>query len=141
MAFLNLQDETGEMEGIVFPNAFRKFQEKLSIDGKILIVGKIEERNQKFQLLINEVISLEDMKQSFLKALYLRVDSQQKQEEVFIELEETFKRFKGDTAVMIYYAAEDKTIRLASSFNVNPSNECLQYLKKILGDGNVILRE
>jgi DNA polymerase III subunit alpha len=141
MAFLNLQDETGEIEGIVFPNAFRKFQEKLSIDGKIFIVGKIEERNHKFQLLINEVISLEDMKQSFLRALYLRVDSQQKQEEVFIELEETFKRFKGDTAVMIYYAAEDKTIRLAPSFNVNPSNECLQYLKKILGDGNVILRE
>nr|WP_263313018.1 DNA polymerase III subunit alpha [Mammaliicoccus sp. Marseille-Q6498] len=62
MAFVNLIDGINEIEGVIFPETYKTI-EKMNIENKPLIIhGKIENRNDKQQIIINQIESMEDFK-------------------------------------------------------------------------------
>lgn len=62
MAFVQMEDITGEAEGTIFPSTYGEL-EPLLVEGKQLIVwGKSQQRNDKYQLIIDNAEAIEQVK-------------------------------------------------------------------------------
>jgi DNA polymerase-3 subunit alpha len=55
MAFFSLMDETGEIECVIFPKGFTQAREHLIVNHLVTVKGKVEEREDKLSLLIDEI--------------------------------------------------------------------------------------
>ena len=67
MAFVQMEDITGEAEGTIFPSTYNEL-EPLLVEGKQLIVwGKAQQRNDKYQLIIDDAEAIEQVKMIMLE--------------------------------------------------------------------------
>ena len=67
MAFVQMEDVTGEAEGTIFPSTYQDL-EPLLIEGKQLIVwGKSQQRNDKYQMIIDDAEEIEQVKMLMLE--------------------------------------------------------------------------
>ncbi len=144
MAFFNVNDSSGEMEAVAFPNAYKKYSLLLEQGNMVLIEGKVEERSGKHQFIIQRVTPLEDWVQEGQEkqpVLYLKLE-QEKQNPYFLkQLNQLLKENKGEIEVILYYEGSNKTLRLSRESNVSGNVELLEKLKKLLGYPNVILQD
>ncbi|MEB6169190.1 DNA polymerase III subunit alpha [Staphylococcus pseudoxylosus] len=67
MAFITLNDGINNLDGVVFPETFKKYETELNKDQMLIISGKFEKRNNKQQLIINKIESIESFEQSKLQ--------------------------------------------------------------------------
>jgi DNA polymerase-3 subunit alpha len=144
MAFLTVSDSSGEMEAVVFPNVYKRFQVLLKQGSFVLLEGKLEEREGQLQFIIQQVFDLEHWLQSNSKkqaVLYLKVSAGMKDEASLKKINQLLKENKGNASVIIHYEDSRKTIRLGDEYRVKPEENVLQILRNILGSENVVLKE
>ncbi|MCA1057759.1 DNA polymerase III subunit alpha [Rossellomorea aquimaris] len=143
MAFLEIGDESGEMEAVVFPNVYRNHMPQLKEGNILLFGGNVEERNDKLQFIVNQLETLEDVqarvKESSQK-LYLKISVDQDQELCMEGIQQVIRDFRGKNPVIVYYEQEKKSVRLPDHQCIRPSEEALEELSRILGRTNVILK-
>lgn len=58
MAFITLNDGLNNLDGVVFPDAYKKFEIYLNQTDTLIVKGKFEYRNNKKQLIINQIESV-----------------------------------------------------------------------------------
>lgn len=58
MAFINLFDETGSVEVILFPRIFEKFKDIIAINNAVLIKGKITDRDGRISVILDNAVKL-----------------------------------------------------------------------------------
>ncbi|WP_025904317.1 DNA polymerase III subunit alpha [Mammaliicoccus sciuri] len=63
MAFVNLIDGLNEVEGVIFPDAYKQIETTNIINVPVIINGKFEKRNGKTQIIINKIDTLDAFKQ------------------------------------------------------------------------------
>ncbi len=61
MAFLQIEDLTGQMEAIIFPTTHQKIKDFPKENDVVLITGKIEKKEDKTQLIIDELQSADTL--------------------------------------------------------------------------------
>ncbi|MDX8342126.1 DNA polymerase III subunit alpha [Rossellomorea sp. YZS02] len=143
MAFLEIGDESGEMEAVVFPNVYKNNMPLLKEGNIILFGGNVEDRNDKLQFIVNQLETMESVqsrvKESSQK-LYLKIAVNQDDEACMEGIHQTIQRFKGKNPVIVYYENAKKSVRLPDHLRITPSQEALKELSRILGEANVILQ-
>ena len=144
MAFLLLSDETGDMEGVAFPNVYKQYSSIMKEGTLLLLEGKLEERNGKKQFVIHTVYDLENdqskIKELF-KSVYIRVPLTVQNSKILSSIRNVLIQYRGNTKVYVYYEKEAKTIQLSRENWVNPSPALLADLESIIGKGNVLIKE
>ncbi|WP_436854099.1 DNA polymerase III subunit alpha [Staphylococcus caeli] len=64
MAFVTLNDGLNNLDGVVFPDAFKRFETMLNEDQMLIVKGKFEQRDNKHQLILNQVETIDDFEKS-----------------------------------------------------------------------------
>ena len=59
MAILTLEDLTGNTESVVFPKSYERISEKLIVDARLMVWGKIDRRDDQAQFIVEDVESIE----------------------------------------------------------------------------------
>jgi DNA polymerase-3 subunit alpha len=67
MAFVQMEDITGEAEGTIFPSTYEKLESLLFENNRLIVWGKPQERNDKYQLIIDDAESVEQVKMIILE--------------------------------------------------------------------------
>ncbi len=67
MAFLTLEDISGQSEGVVFSDAYERIKDLLVEDQRLIIWGKVDRRDEKVQLIVEDVEIIEDVKMLMIK--------------------------------------------------------------------------
>ena len=62
MAFINLFDETGSIEVVVFPKTFAKLKQIIAINKVIMLKGSVSERDNKLSIIMDNAVDLEGIK-------------------------------------------------------------------------------
>jgi DNA polymerase III subunit alpha len=62
MAFVQIEDISGQAEGVIFPNTYVKIEQILQEDARLIIWGKADLREDKMQLIIDNAESVETAK-------------------------------------------------------------------------------
>ena len=143
MAFFTMSDQTGEMEAVVFPNVLKKMATILQ-QGNILVVeGKIEERQGKIQFIVQKGQDIKEAIHSIpanKPKLYLKIPKEQETVEHLQNLKEVIRKYPGTINVILYYESSRKSIGLEKSLLIEPSEQCIEELIKMIGNENVFLK-
>ncbi|EGJ32480.1 MULTISPECIES: OB-fold nucleic acid binding domain-containing protein [Moorena] len=62
MAFVQMEDLTGQAEGVVFPKTYEKISSLLQADSRLIIWAKVDERDEKIQLIIEDAELIESLR-------------------------------------------------------------------------------
>ena len=62
MAFIQLEDVSGQAEGIVFPSVYEQVEKVLVEDARLIVWGKVERREDQVQLIVEEAESVDWVK-------------------------------------------------------------------------------
>lgn len=117
MAFVSLTDGTTEIDGVIFPNTYFSKHGKLNED-IIVVSGKFEKRQDKDQLVINEIQTTDEFKEEYMKTV----------KKVFIRNKEKYEYYEllGDKGVpvidfmskgIVGYAAPEMLQALVKQFS------------------------
>jgi DNA polymerase-3 subunit alpha len=129
---------------VAFPNVYKKYSHLLGHGKFLLIEGKIEEREEKQQFIIQQVFQLEDWLKTKARkqsVLYLKIVEEKQDEKFLQQIQQILKENQGTASVILHYEKSRKTIKLSAENNINPTLELLQLLRKMLGPKNVVLKE
>ncbi|MCP3025451.1 DNA polymerase III subunit alpha [Halobacillus sp. A5] len=142
MAFLTISDETEEMEAVLFPAIYREVKQRLEQNQLVLINGKMEERNNKKQLIINETSKFHNQRFTESEGKRLFIKTTTKEEARLLErLRKVASYFPGNTTVIVFVEEERKTYQLDSSYFLNPTKSCMQKLYDFFGEESVVLKD
>jgi DNA polymerase-3 subunit alpha len=132
MAFLSIHDESEEIKAIVFPNSYDRFRDVLEKGKVVYLEGKLEWRPNGMHLLVQRAMKP--------MALYLKIDEHHVSSHVLHQLKHVLKKHSGYTPVILYYEKERRKIQLPNEYAVHADEPCLEQLKTLLGEGNVVLK-
>ena len=67
MAFVQMEDITGEAEGTIFPSTFANLEPLLQEGKQLIVWGKAQQRNEKYQLIIDDAEAVDRVKMLMLE--------------------------------------------------------------------------
>jgi len=137
-----LEDMTGTIDFVLFPDAFKKFEELIQTDIPILVVGQCEvEENENLKILVDEIHHLSDARDLKVSLIRLELDVERITQQQALELAELLLSCKdGDCNIEIFLHKKDLGTALLKSngfLKVTWSAEMKQRLEELTYPGTV----
>jgi DNA polymerase-3 subunit alpha len=135
-----LEDLAGSIEMLVFPDAYRKLQDKVKIDVPVLIRGGVRiEEGANPKLTVNDIIPLEEAKVPLPRSLRIRIPLDKAPETIVDDLHLLFSQRKGDAKVLFDVEREGDfmVVMEAAGYNVLPDRNFIGRVEELCGRGAV----
>ena len=137
MAYAVIEDLTGTIELAAFPTVFNRCGNKLIIDNKVIVSGKLNMReDQNNTVLVDDIFPLERTGAS--GRLYLRLDMNDS--EMVERIQTMLRRYPGNVTVILVDAATKKAMQADKGMSINPSPAFMAIMNEMLGEENVKLK-
>ena len=137
MAFLTLEDMTGTLEVVVFPNDYMKYNHMLNVDSKVIIAGRADISEESDGKLLLEDIS--ELKPPG-REIWIRMEDIEHYRNSSRNLYDALSDSEGSDTVVIYLASGKQIKRLDARWSVTANEELIGRLKELFGTDNVVLR-
>lgn len=139
MAFVTISDLTDECEAVVFPRVYQNA--KILQNKRVLqFKGKVEKRNDRLQLIVNEISTPESTK-VIDKEWQLKIPSRKNSPEFQTNLFGIFKKYHGNIPVVLVYQDTNERNKLSEKFNLKDNLAVKDELAELLGSGQISLIE
>jgi DNA polymerase-3 subunit alpha len=135
-----LEDMLGSVEMIVFPEAYRKLQEKVKLEVPVLVRGGLRiEEGVNPKLTANDIIPLEDAKVPLPRSLRIRIPVENAKDSLVDELHALFSQRKGEAKVLfdVERQGDFMVVMEAEGYNVQPDRNFLARVEELCGRGAV----
>jgi DNA polymerase-3 subunit alpha len=146
MAVCQLEDQSGSIEAVFFPELFESKADLLIEDAVVRVSAKIDSRNDRLQLVANDVqlvnneppvpIKVREVQLRFLASEDVDSDIQ-----TMHRIRELFDQFQGDDRVVLQVDCGDRQRRLQSGVRVDWCDDVARAIEEILGPGSFELIE
>ena len=141
MAFGTIQDETGEMEFVVFSEVYPIVFSLLEENQLVLLKGKTRKNLQsKWQIQVQQVLSLfeiEGLAQATSIKCYIKITEKLQNKEVFDKIRNVVINNPGDTTVLLYIESKDQVLKMNFNSGIAVDAGTLKALSSIVGEKNV----
>lgn len=141
MAFGTIQDETGEMEFVVFSEVYPIVFSLLEENQLVLLKGKTRKNLQsKWQVQVQQVLSLfeiEGLAQATSIKCYIKITEKLQTKEVFDQIRNVIINNPGDTTVLLYIESKDQVLKMNFNSGIAVDAETLKAFSNIVGEENV----
>ena len=135
-----LEDMVGSVEMIVFPDAYRKLQEKVKLEVPVLIRGGLRiEEGVNPKLLANDITPLAEAKVPLPRSLRIRVPVETASESVVDDLHALCAERKGEAKVLfdVERQGDFMVVMEAEGYNVHPDRNFVARVEALCGRGAV----
>jgi DNA polymerase-3 subunit alpha len=112
MAIVTFEDLSGRIECTVFPDAYEQSRTLLVPDRGVVMIGRVEVRDERHRLLISELKCLEESVHAFRRCLHLEVRAEELSEEALAQIDQVLSGYPGEAEVYLHIVQPDHT-RLA----------------------------
>ena len=155
MAFVTLEDLSGFIELVIFPEAYLAAAELLKSEEPLLVRGAVDAgeevqddgeggggngrggaTNRGSKLLVNEVLSLKDVRERLTKRVHIRLTTPGLDEPQLRALRAIVERHRGDCEGVIHLVIPNRSetvVRLPDSLRVQASDELMDDAEKLFG--------
>jgi DNA polymerase-3 subunit alpha len=146
MAYITLEDTSGMVECTVFPNVYPAWTEVAETDEPLLVRGTVElggdAEEPEPKVLVRTIEKLEVARRGLARFVRVRIDLAGTREATIDLLRETCLRHKGPCRMQLCLslagAGEMQTLA-SSAWSLDPSDETVQAIERVLGPGTVSL--
>ena len=135
-----LEDMTGTVDILAFPEAYKKLQEKLKLEVPVLVRGVVRaEEGANAKLALSEIIPLEDAQPKLARSLRIRVPLETATEATVDALHMLFGEKKGAAKVLfdVERAGDFMAVMEAEGYNVLPDRGFVNRVEELCGRGSV----
>jgi len=135
-----LEDMSGSVEMIVFPEAYRKLQDKVKLEVPVLVRGGLRiEEGVNPKLMANDILPLEDAKVPLPRSLRIRIPLESANEAVVDELYALCAQRKGEAKVLfdVERRGDFMVVMEAEGYNVHPDRNFVTRVEELCGRGAV----
>jgi DNA polymerase-3 subunit alpha len=135
-----LEDMSGKVELLIFPEAYRKLAEKVKLEVPVLIRGGVRiEEGANPKITANEIIALDEARVPLPKALRIRIPLGSASDSTVDELYALFNERKGDAKVLFDVEREGDfmVVMEAEGYNVMPDRSFRGRVEALCGRGSV----
>src|SRR5512133_2589011 len=136
----NLEDMLGSVEMLVFPEAFRRLQDKVKLEVPVLIRGGVRiEEGANPKLTVSEITPLEDAKPKLPRSLRIRIPLETATDSNVEALHNLFIERKGDSKVLfdVERQGDFMVVMEAEGYNVQPDRNFIARVEELCGRGAV----
>jgi len=141
MAFITLEDQSGQLEVIAFADSFARSEFFLFKGTVVVVQGKLQSGEQGTKLIAENIYPLEEAPLKLAKSLHIRVPRRMITDEGLMrELYETIARNSKVEGCLVYLhlpegEGEEETVaRLSMRMRLKPSAELMEQINTLLGD-------
>jgi DNA polymerase-3 subunit alpha len=148
MAVFTLEDSSGTVEVIAFPETYQKSAALIEPGTLVLIRGKLERDDETARVLASEVLPLDSVRERVAREVAIRV-KMPADRRMFEALGEVFSRHRGDRRVSFEIEVPSNTVPakplrvradVSTQIRVRPSSTLISEVEQIVGHGAVVLR-
>jgi DNA polymerase-3 subunit alpha len=135
-----LEDMEGSVEMIVFPEAYRKLQEKVKLEVPVLVRGGLRiEEGVNPKLTVNDIMPLEDAKVPLPRALRIRIPADAVNASTIDDLHALFSQRRGEAKVLfdVERQGDFMVVMEAEGYNVQPDRNFMARVEELCGRGAV----
>ncbi|XTZ19856.1 MAG: OB-fold nucleic acid binding domain-containing protein [cyanobacterium endosymbiont of Rhopalodia fuxianensis] len=132
MAFITLEDISGQSEGVVFSDAYAHIKELLIEDNHLIIWGKVERRDDKVQLIIENGEVVENVKILIVKLTFKQAVNQNYQQNLKRIIQENSRdktKAKIPVIVIISIGNQEKFVRFGQNYWVENESRTIASLE------------
>lgn len=137
MAFITLEDLLGTIEVVVFPKKYEQYRQYLDQDNKIFVYGRASISEDEGKLLLEKVVPFNEVPRQLYIQCMNKEDFQNKQDAIYGVAD----NHAGSSEVIVVLKEEKLMKPLGTQFGVELTDELLQEMKRLLGDGRVLVKE
>jgi DNA polymerase-3 subunit alpha len=135
-----LEDMAGSVEMLVFPEAYRRLQDKVTLEVPVLVRGGLRiEEGANPKLTVNDIMPLDDAKVPLPRALRIRVPLETASESTVDALHQLCVQQKGEAKVLFDVERRDDfmVVMEAEGYNVLPDRNFIARVEELCGRGAV----
>jgi DNA polymerase-3 subunit alpha len=145
MAVFMLEDESGTVETVVFPEAFAKHQQMIRADAMLVVRGRFEKDDDTCRLVASEITTVELVREKMAREVQIRLNMPPHTRATLEALAEMLSRHRGDRRVcleIIEKRADGKSYRVKATApqRVRPSDRLVSEVEALVGAGTVVIR-
>ena len=136
MCFLTLDDGTGQIDAVMFPDLYAVCGKKIHEDSIIFFRGKISLKDDDISMICSSCTE-ENEFQRMTENMRLCIKTRSDDERIKNPVSSICKKYKGNTEICYYFTDMRKTVRLKEKQNVTISREVYAELCSIFGKENI----
>ncbi|HPO34867.1 MAG TPA: DNA polymerase III subunit alpha [Syntrophales bacterium] len=141
MAHLVLEDLSGTIKVILFPEVYRRSFDAIHGEDPIVVKGTVSQEEESTKVLATEVITLRQyLSQNGLgKEVHLYLDSDRASEEILLHIKGIARNHKGEAPVFLHLASSsgEAVISLGEGYRLKISNQLKLEVEKTLGPSSI----
>jgi DNA polymerase-3 subunit alpha len=140
MATFMLEDMTGRVEVVAFPESYSKGYQYIQDDLMVWIKGSIQGNGESSRLQLEEVMPLTEALKARAKRMVLHIKLASMEASVFEELKNLLRAHTGNCPVFFELEADNAYQMLVQSLEVqgvDPSEDLTKVLEDLLGENTV----
>ena len=134
MAFLTLEDVTGQVEAVVFPSVYERLQELLIEDSQQMIWGKVDKRDDQMQLIVEDMEPIESVKMVMVDIASPQVTNTSAQAQLKQVLQRHSPQRDQSKVPVVAIVADGEQkhfIRLGTDYWVHDYNQAIADLRQV----------
>jgi DNA polymerase-3 subunit alpha len=142
MAIVNIEDLTGAVEMIVFPDLYKTSHDLLLTDTPLIVAGTLDKSEQGNKIKATRLHLLRDVKKKGATRLDIRLNATGMTQDDLVKVRDILARHKG--TIPVYLRLQNPTkkeslISVGRDIRVNPNEQLIGEIESLLGAGAVSL--
>ncbi len=138
MVFLNLEDEYGNVEAVVFPTVLNKTKARLDTEDVVIVTGRLQfKEDDKIKIIASEIRDFEA--ESANKKLYIKVAH--RKDEAIEKVKSIILNHPGNARVIFYDDENKQSFELERFSSVSPAPEVIEKIRALVGEANAVIKE
>ena len=136
MAFVTLEDLTGFVEMVVFPETYQASMELLKSEEPLLVAGTLDIGEETVKLMANEVLALREVKERLTSKVHFRLTTPGLDESQLRALKEVMARHRGNCEALLHLIIPNRSetlLTLPETLKVAASDEIMDATEKLFG--------
>lgn len=137
MANIHVEDLSGSVMVVIFPDLFNRIAPLLKGEYPLLISGTVETGDNSAKILAQDIVTLDSIRQERIKTVELPLDYNKVSKDLLEDLRDIVFRYPGEAALCFKIdMPEDKKVLISahSRFKVLPSHELISDIEARLGE-------
>ena len=138
MAFFKLDDFSGSCECLTFSKVYSECENLIEPESTIMVTGKLESSGDAVKLHVEEVYSLDKVKQKLTKRIGVILDRTIHVEKVIGEIKKLMEEYEGSIPVSVCLKENGTTREFYITYKIALDSDFIPKIKKLLGEESVV---
>jgi DNA polymerase III subunit alpha len=139
---VNLEDLSGTVEVIVFPDLYKTANHMLLTDTPLIVAGQLDKSEQGYKIKALRLHLLADVKRKGTTRVDIKLSATGLTQDDLLKVKDILLRYKGDIPVYLRLqnpTRKESLISVGREIRVSPNDQLISEIESVLGSGAVSL--